>query len=302
MFGNLLMSNIPSQANTHLVRCPALRRVVLAGCLVGIAALAASTELNSQHALPRLVSTGTKERIDLAPDLYLQRVGDGAYVISHTFPWLCNSVLVEMADGTLVMGGTPCTPKATELVLAWSKQRFGERKLIAINTGYHVDNLGGNQALLDAGFSVYGSDLTVKLLKERGEQTRQTTLKLVGATNSPAYAIYASMRFAPPDHIFPIHDGLTLKLGSQEVRVFYPGPSQAPDKVVVYFPDRKLLFGSCMILAGDRLGNTAEADTRQWPVAIRRLEQFPVNVVVPGHGERLDPGLIQHTLNLLEKK
>jgi hypothetical protein len=41
---------------------------------------------------------------------------------------------------------------------------------------------------------------------------------------------------------------------------------------------------------------------RQWPVAIRRLEQYPVNVVVPGHGKRLDPGLIQHTLYLLEKK
>jgi metallo-beta-lactamase class B len=249
------MSNIPSQANAHLMRGRAFGRVALAACLVGIAALAASTELTPQHAASRLAATGTKERMDLAPDLYLQRVGEGAYVISHTFPWLCNSVLVEMADGTLVLAGTPCTPKATELVLAWSKQRFGERKLVAINTGYHVDNLGGNQALLDAGFPVYGSDLTVKLLKERGEQTRHTTVKLVGATNSPAYAVYASMRFVPPDHIFPIQDGLTLKFGSEEVRVIYPGPSQAPDKVVVYFPDRKLLFGSCMILAGDRLGN-----------------------------------------------
>jgi metallo-beta-lactamase class B len=57
-----------------------------------------------------------------------------------------------------------------------------------------------------------------------------------------------------------------------------------------------------MILAGDRPGNTTEADMQQWPIAIRRLKQFPVNVVVPGHGERLDPGLIQHTLDLLEKK
>jgi metallo-beta-lactamase class B len=296
------MSSTRSRLNKHLVPGRAFAPVALSAWLVGIAALAASTERTPQLAVSRLVSTAAKERIDLASDLYLQRVGEGAYVISHSFPWLCNSVLVEMADGTLVMGGTPCTPEATELVLTWSRQQFGERKLVAINTGYHVDNLGGNRALLDAGFPVYGSDLTVKLLKERGEQTRQTTLKLAGATNSPAYAVYASMRFAPPDHIFPIQDGLTLKFGSEEVRVFYPGPSQAPDKVVVFFPDRKLLFGSCMILAGDRLGNTAEADMRLWPVAMRRLEQFPVNVVVPGHGTRLDPGLVQHTLDLLEKK
>jgi metallo-beta-lactamase class B len=250
----------------------------------------------------RAVSADTKERIVLAPDLYLRRIGEGAYVICHVFPWLSNSVLVEMEDGTLVMGGTPCTPEATELVLVWSRQHFGERKVVAINTGYHVDNLGGNRALLDAGVPVYGSDMTVTLLKERSEQTRETTLKLVGATNSPAYAVYSSMMFAPPDHSFPIQDGLKLTFGGEMVRVIYPGPTQAPDKVAVYFPARRLLFGSCMVLAGDRPGSIAEADMKQWPQAIRKLERFPADVIVPGHGERLDAGLLRHTLDLLEKK
>jgi glyoxylase-like metal-dependent hydrolase (beta-lactamase superfamily II) len=140
---------------------------------------------------------------------------------------------------------------------------------------------------------------TVKLLKERGEQTRLTTLKLSGGPSSPAYSGYASMRFLPPDHVFPIQDGLKLSFGGEDVRVFYPGPSQAPDKLVVYFPARRLLFGSCMILAGSKPGNIAEADMKQWPESVRKLEQFPVDVVVPGHGERLDPALIQHTIDLL---
>ncbi len=250
----------------------------------------------------KMVSPSVQQRIDLATGLYLRKIGSGAYEICHLAPWWCNSVLVEMTDGTLVMAGTPCTPEATRLVLAWSERELGKRKLVAINTGYHVDNLGGNLALIEAGIPVYGSDLTVKLLKERGEQTRLTTLKLISDTNSPYCQTYAQMTFTPPDHIFPIRDGATLTFGGEEVRVFYPGPTQAPDKVAVYFPDRKLLLGSCMILAGDRPGNTAEADMKEWSVAIRRLAQFPVNVVVPGHGERLDPGLIQHTLDLLEKK
>jgi len=266
---------------------------------VCISIFAAPPGITSPKVTSRAVSPDTKGQIDLAPDLYLRPIGDGAWVICHVFPWLCNSVLVEMTDGTLVMAGTPCTPKATGLVLAWSKRQLGERKLIAINTGYHVDNLGGNQALLDAGIPVYGSDLTVKLLKERGEQTRLTTLKFISESNSPIYTVHASMKFVPPDHIFPIQDGLKLTLGGEHVRVFYPGPSQAPDKVAVYFPARKLLFGSCMILAGDKLGNTTEADLKQWPASLRKLEQFPADVVVPGHGERLDPGLIQHTIDLL---
>lgn len=239
--------------------------------------------------------------IELAPDLRLRRIGEGAYVITHTFPWPCNSVLVEMADGALVLAGTPCTPAATQAVLAWAGRQFGKRKIVALNTGYHVDNLGGNQALLDAGIPVYGSDLTVKLLKERGEQTRLITLKLAGGTNSPTYAVHATMKYVPPDHVFPIQDGPKLAFGAEEVRVIYPGPTQAPDKVAVYFPARKLLLGGCMILAGNKPGNTAEADLKQWPLSLRKLTPLPVDVVVPGHGERLDSGLVQHTLELLAK-
>lgn len=56
-----------------------------------------------------------------------------------------------------------------------------------------------------------------------------------------------------------------------------------------------------MVLAGNKLGNTAEADLKQWPDSLCELARLPVDVVVPGHGERLDPGLIQHTLELLAK-
>jgi ABC-type branched-subunit amino acid transport system substrate-binding protein len=140
-----------------------------------------------------------------------------------------------------------------------------------------------------AGIAVYGPDLTLKLLKDGGEQTRLTTLKLIGGKDSPTYAVHATMKFVPPDLAFAIQDGLNIPFGKEDVSVFYPGPSQHPDKVAVYYPARKFLFGSCMILAGDSPGNTTEAEMDLWPVAIRRLEQFPVDVVDPGHRERLDP-------------
>jgi hypothetical protein len=57
-----------------------------------------------------------------------------------------------------------------------------------------------------------------------------------------------------------------------------------------------------MILAGDRTGNIAEADLARWPEAIRSLQSLPVAVVVPAHGERLDPGLLQHTIDVLGRR
>ncbi|MBN2535711.1 MAG: MBL fold metallo-hydrolase [Spirochaetales bacterium] len=239
------------------------------------------------------------QRIDLTDELYVRQIGNGVFVITHSFPWPANSLLVEMEDKTIVIAGSPYTPAATEVILEWIKKYFGPRNIIAINTGFHVDNLGGNETFLKNDIPVYGSDLTVQLLHERGDSTKKAILEMIGDKESHYYKEHKDLQYVPPDHIFPIKKGLDLNTGTEMVTVFYPGPSQAPDKLAVYFPSRKLLFGSCMILSGNKIGNTADADMKQWPVSVRKLFQFPVDVVVPGHGERLDPGLIQHTLDLL---
>jgi hypothetical protein len=184
-------------------------------------------------------------------------------------------------------------------VLNWAVTHFGHRKIIAIDTGYHVDNLGGNKAFIDAGIPVYGSDLTVRLLRECGESTRKALLAMIGDNHSVYYQEHAKMDYVLPDHVFPIDKGLDLNIGDEKVSVIYPGPSQAPDKLAVYFPSRKLLFGSCMVLGGDTIGNVADADIQQWQISVHKLLSFPADVVVPSHGERLDPGLIQHTIDLL---
>ena len=200
------------------------------------------------------------------------------------------------------MAGTPYTPEATRQVLDWVEKNFGESKFTAIDTGYHVDNLGGNQALIEAGILVYGSDLTIQLLQERGETTRQQVLDMIGDQNSPYYLGLQAMEFVPPDHAFSKEEGLILTFGDEQVKVIYPGPTQAPDKLAVYFPDRKLLYGSCMVLGSDKLGNTAEADFDNWPLAITKLQQYPADVVIPGHGDRFGPDVLQHTLDLLKTK
>jgi glyoxylase-like metal-dependent hydrolase (beta-lactamase superfamily II) len=187
--------------------------------------------------------------------------------------------------------------------LDWIERRFGKRHIIAINPGYHVDNLGGNAALLHRYIPVYGSDLTLDLLWNRRKQARQMILEMLKDTPNESYIqAHATIPYQAPNHRFPIPQGLKFSFGKDEVQVYYPGPSQAPDKVAVYFSRQKILFGSCMILGGDQIGNTADADLKNWPDAVRKLTQFDAEIVIPGHGERLDVGLIQHTLDLLAAK
>jgi glyoxylase-like metal-dependent hydrolase (beta-lactamase superfamily II) len=93
--------------------------------------------------------------------------------------------------------------------------------------------------------------------------------------------------------------GLTLRFGDETVRVLYPGPSHAPDEVVVHFPSLRVLFGGCSVIGRDRLGNLADADLARWPAAIERLRGLDATLIIPGHGDRTDPGLLEHTIRLV---
>jgi len=86
------------------------------------------------------------------------------------------------------------------------------------------------------------------------------------------------------------------------VEVFFPGAGHTQDNLVVWVPQHRTLFGGCIVKnAHDRtLGNTADADLREWPASLRRLQTRygQASLVVPGHGEPGGPELLQHTLDL----
>jgi metallo-beta-lactamase class B len=250
---------------------------------------------------PNVTDPDSHVRFDLTEDLYVRKVAEGVFVITHSFPWAGNSMIVEMANAELVLVDTPYTPEATREVLEWAKAQLGERQVTAINTGFHYDNLGGNGYLIEQGIPVYGAALTVELLAERGEEMRAMTLDWLQAPQYEQYReAHRALQYVAPTHLFDLDEGLQLTFGDETVEVYYPGPSHSPDNVVVYFADRKLLFGGCMVIGMDKVGNTSDADLAAWPESVRKLEQFGATMVVPGHGERLDPGLIEHTVALLE--
>jgi metallo-beta-lactamase class B len=216
------------------------------------------------------------ERIDIAEGLYLRQVQDGAYVITQDTDFAANSLLVEMDESSLVLVDTPYTIDATRELHGWIIEQYGDRKLIEINTGFHDDNLAGNGYLISRGVPVYGADLTADLLKQHNSSN------------------------APPTNLYPIEEGLELTFGSEIVRVYYPGPTHTLDNVVVYFPDRHLLFGGCMVSGWGGIGSTDDADVEAWPVSLKSLEQFDADLVIPGHGDNFSPANIDETIEALE--
>ncbi|MCU0611461.1 MAG: polysaccharide deacetylase family protein [Candidatus Eisenbacteria bacterium] len=229
-------------------------------------------------------------------DMRVRTLSEGIWVVTHEKPWPANSLVAELADSTLLLVDTPYTPAATRSMLQWLTARFGRRPMIAVNTHFHYDAMGGNEALQEAGVPIYGSDLSVRMLAEREDAMRTQVVGWLG--QRPEKDWFESLRLVPPDHVFPVDQGLTLVHGDT-VKVIHPGPAHSLDNSVVYLPRRRVLFGGCMLLCGDRVGNTADADLAAWPAAVERLRELPAVHVVPGHGNRFTQDLLDHTLRVL---
>ncbi len=255
-----------------------------------------------------LLSDGAKaneKKISLSENLSITEIEKDVFVINHSFPWSSNSLLVRVSNSDCILVNTLCDNQGAKLLADWIKNNFGDVNLVAVNTGFHVDNLGGNEYFLSKGAVIYGSNLTSKLVAERGQKEKDQLLDWFKSPEKKKYYdAYKDFSFVPPNRIFDINEGLHLKIGDEDVNAFYPGPSHTIDNVVVYFPKRKILFGGCMIKSLDSkdAGYTADADMKQWPKSVEKLLSIykDAKIVVPGHGNYGDTALIKHTIELLD--
>lgn len=234
-----------------------------------------------------------------AEGLRVRQVAPKTWVVTDLSLFNANSLVAEMPDGTLLIADTPPTDDATKRLIVGLRKHFGiSRTFVAVNGHFHLDASGGNRAIRQAGGQIYASRETAALLAARGDTMRRSLAKM--SQGKPAQRWFDDTRIAPPTDTFDQHKGATLKFGGESVQVIYPGEAHSPDNVVVYLPNRSVLFGGCMVIGMKRVGYTGDANLKHWPRAIALLKRLAPKVVIPGHGFRVDPGLLDHTLGLLE--
>ncbi|HKE17249.1 MAG TPA: MBL fold metallo-hydrolase [Kofleriaceae bacterium] len=234
-------------------------------------------------------------RIDA--ELAVARVARDAYVVTHEPFFESNVLVVRMGDGSLVICSSPFDTEGTRAMLRWLRATFRPPRIIAINTHFHIDGTGGNEAYAEDGVETYASDATQALLAARGEASRD---KSAAGLSDPALgARVQRTRVVPAAHTFPEKDGMTLTIAGETVRVVHPGPGHTPDNLVVHFPRRDLLFGGCMIKSGDSIGFIGDAVLDRWEASVRAVEPLTARVVVPGHGPIGGPELLANTIRLV---
>ncbi len=247
----------------------------------------------------------------ISGDLSVEKVAEGVVVAVHAFPWAANSLVIEMEDSEIVLVDTPYTYEATKELVEWIRGLAGtETKLAAINTGFHFDNLGGNQYLEEQRIPIYGTSKTIEMIQTRGEKSKGWILQSLQAPKDKKYFdAFKDQVYVQPTEVIDIavDEEKKLAFGAESLILYYPGETHSPDNITVYYPEKKLLFGGCMIkeMSAANLGNTDDANLGKWPASIERLkvkyDESNVKIVIPGHGKAGDIRLLDKTLDLLKK-
>lgn len=209
-----------------------------------------------------------------------------------------NVLVVKMEDGTVFLASSPFENVGTKTLIKWIRSALKPKRIVALNTHFHMDGTGGNEMYKKMGVETWSSDLTKKL-----QLAKQRKLIVDSATSYQRADLRRRLlrsQVITADNIFPSDEGKDFNFSGEHVKVYYPGPAHTPDNVVVYFPRQKLLFGGCMIKPED-LGYLGDADVKSWPKSARNLKKFDVKTVVPGHGPWGGPELIEKTIKVADK-
>ncbi len=249
----------------------------------------------------------TASGIFLSNEIEILELDNDCYQIIHSYPWEANSLLVKIDKNTFIWCDTPYTPDATNLVLNWFYSKYGKTtKIYEINTGFHIDNLGGNQVLINNNIPIYGSQITVNQININGKKSINDMMKWLQGKKYEKYLnTYMNFNYILPNRIFEITKGESIFLLNNQVEIYYPGESHSKDNIVVYFPEKKLLFGGCMVLSMDKTkpGYIGDANMNKWPKSVKKvMKKFEIsNTVIPGHGKAGGIELLEHSINILEK-
>lgn len=184
-----------------------------------------------------------------------------------------NGLVIVTSEG-LVLVDTPWRNEQTDELIKLSKDVFKKNFKLAIVTHAHQDNIGGIDTLIKNDIKVISTTETAEEAVKNGFSSPQPKLK----TNSK------------------------FKIGNINLETFYPGEGHAPDNIVVWIQDYKLLFGGCLIksLNSQNLGSVDDANVEKWPISVKKvMKKYPdIEIVIPGHGEKGNSSLLNHTLEL----
>jgi cyclase len=257
----------------------------------------------------------------------MSKVADGVYLF-RTTPYgdvgLGGNAVAILGEDGVVLFDTSGTPASGEAIVSGIRMLTDKPVLYVVNSHWHWDHWGGNQAVkaaypnvrflsheknrdlmmnvaipwnapgLEKGLPDYLEMLRKNLAKaEAAHAPKPDLVKMreILAADEDFLGQKRSVVYTFPNETFS--DAVTLFLGGREIRVLH-ARAITPGDTYIYLPKEKIL------ISGDILVNPVPfaiggSYPQDWIKTLQKLEAMEIETIIPGHGD------VEHDKNYLHQ-
>jgi glyoxylase-like metal-dependent hydrolase (beta-lactamase superfamily II) len=240
------------------------RRALLALCLLTAAGSPGLRAANTQvHA------------VKVAENVWFAQ-GEAALGSSANRNFISNAGFVVTDDGVVVVDALGSPTLANELIAEIRRITTQPIRYVIV-THFHADHIYGLQAFKAAGATILAHPAGREYLNSETARLRMKASReeLFPWIDEKTQLLGADRWLDQPETV--------LHVGSTEFRIRHVGPAHTPEDLVVYVPQRRVLFSGDLVFRG-RIPFVGQADSRQWIASLTRLLEFDAQIVIPGHG------------------
>ena len=202
--------------------------------------------------------------------------GEAAIGSSANRNFISNAGFVATGDGVVVVDALG-SPTLAGGLIDEIRRLTKEPIRYVIVTHYHADHIYGLQAFKAAGATIIAHAegreyLNSETARLRLEASRQDLFPWIDETT----------KLVPADRWLD-QEQTTLHVGALDFVIRHVGPAHTPEDLVVYVPQRGVLFAGDLVFRG-RIPFVGEADSERWIASLNKLIEIKPRIMIPGHG------------------
>jgi glyoxylase-like metal-dependent hydrolase (beta-lactamase superfamily II) len=217
------------------------------------------------------VATETTVR-ELAPGVYFRKTQTEPEFIG------CNQGWIVFKDYVLVIDAN--FPNQADEVIKLIRKQTDKPIRYVFDTHYHGDHADGNVRYVGA--SPVASERSRIEFETKGsagfEDSKQSKPQEYGSLEYKLPDLYFAKKFVLDD-------------GQQRVELLHFGHGHTMGDAVAWLPKHGILFTGDACVNG-AFNYTGDSNTDSWVNVLNALDELPVKIVAPGHGEASDKSLI----------
>ncbi len=220
-----------------------------------------------------------------------EEIADGVFVVPDRRVPLVPNVGVVVGDRAALVVDAGMGPRNGEAVHRIARELAGDRSLLLTITHFHPEHGFGAQAFRDA---------TIVYNREQHEEFREKVQAYVEMFRGFGPEVAEQLEGVELVEPHVVYDGAAgLDLGGRLVQLRTWGLAHTRGDQVVFLPAERILF------TGDLVENRffsifpyfppddSDVDGSKWIAVLEELERLEPSLVVPGHGEVGDAGLVR---------